>query len=532
MNAISNILHSVNTVLFPKNAASSVRVIPHFSLPVSIILGLVVVVSLFWRFTLNFNSPYLDEADYIFVGRVLLNGEYWGTKNYVFSSDLPLLLIGFASQFHGIIGARALSLLLGLSSLAFAYWFYLALSKSRFQAFVATLFLALTANHIFVSKFATYDIICFFIFTVTVLLLFKVSDALTVKPLSRSTFCILIFLTIIAAGFMSLAVLSKYMVIAYLPLLAFVFFWRHKGLAVLFGFVSASIVGFYIFQNFENLKMLYIHQIAGSHAANATYLQLAWVTFQYISVFLILGIVGFFMRKRLFGQVKKWRIVALVLLAFPLVAYHFYAQDHIAFYKHMIYAQYFLAPVLALVFAAIYTRFSKTIGNTALCVCALLLIVISSVQVHLMERAYPNTNQVIQLIKQKIKPDSIIASEDPYLLRYALYPQTPMSQVFDYYYDNNLDGKFEAREIVDGLWDGKFDYVYMDARIDPWLTKEMREAVMHRQYKKILSIPYETNMVMSGINVGVIELYERKNDVGEAYRLNKQHILSLNKNQE
>ena len=55
-----------------------------------------------WLHTdLGFNTYYVDESGYLFAGARLLDGEQWHTRSYVFSSDLPLMLLALAERGFG-----------------------------------------------------------------------------------------------------------------------------------------------------------------------------------------------------------------------------------------------------------------------------------------------------------------------------------------------------------------------------------------------------------------------------------------------
>ncbi|MEM6794937.1 MAG: glycosyltransferase family 39 protein, partial [Acidobacteriota bacterium] len=115
------------------------------------------------RADLAWNGPHMDELDYLYVGGLLLAGETWPTQTYVFSSDLPLWILALGERLGGgdFLGARAAVALLGLLSLGFLWRAAERAFRSWAVAGWATLLVAISPSHLFISRLATYDAVCF-----------------------------------------------------------------------------------------------------------------------------------------------------------------------------------------------------------------------------------------------------------------------------------------------------------------------------------------------------------------------------------
>ncbi len=315
--------------------AAHSRTVSFYMLAVSIVAAL--CVSVWQRLQLNFNAAYVDEADYLFVGRMLWLGEPWPTHTYIFSSDLPLYLLGLGDRFGGVIGGRVISAICGLVSL---YSFYRAvrlLFKEQQVALLAVLLLAIQAPHIFISKFATYDVICLAFFT-TALWLFIVACMEQEKSV--------VLLGIGASLTFFLAMMSKYIVLVYCPLLFVILWVVRRHVAWLFAGVvtllSVAYVGYYR----ADLAVLYHNQIATAHAANATPGEILWIAIAYLAP---LGLLWVWALYRSWSQ----RAIAcspaflglLLVFALPLIGYHLKSRDMISLYKHLVYGVLFLCPV-------------------------------------------------------------------------------------------------------------------------------------------------------------------------------------------
>jgi hypothetical protein len=139
------------------------------------------------------------------------------------------------------------------------------------------------------------------------------------------------------------------------------------------------------------------------------------------------------------------------------------------------------------------------------------LAAIAFFQTREMENSYPDTREAITFLKEKITPQTKIISEDPYLFRYHFYPALPLKNFAELgYHDNNLDGKSEEQDVIDAVWEGKFDYVFLTGQITPELTRKLREGVLPNSYVRIFSEPFKNSEVMRRNASGTMEIYGLK----------------------
>lgn len=92
-----------------------VRLVSYLALFVSLIIAI------WMRVRLDFNSAYLDESNYLFAGQQLIDGKDWNIVRYMFSSSLPIYIIGLGNELNGLLGARFLNTIFGLVSLLFYF---------------------------------------------------------------------------------------------------------------------------------------------------------------------------------------------------------------------------------------------------------------------------------------------------------------------------------------------------------------------------------------------------------------------------
>lgn len=463
----------------------------------AVVLGAITALALWQRVTVNFNGPYLDESDYLYVSRLLEAKQPWNTYTYIFSSQLPLHVLGFGERLGGLLGARLLAGALGLASLAFCYGAASALFVSRRAAGFATLIVLVAAPHIFISKFATYDVIAFFFFSLSLWLLFA--------GLCSARFGWLL-LTLASVAFAA-AVLSKYVVVVYAPLLALAVAVRRPRLLPFALLPCGGLLAEYLVRHWAELKQLYQIQVVGAHAKNSTRGQLLTIAAFYAApvMFLALGSVVVILRR----VGTSWRSLRLplllLLMALPMVALHVRSGDMVSMYKHMVYPVAMLA-MLAGWGLARASRVRWWLPVLALCS----LTALGYWQTRRIERAFPDFRPMLAELAPKVSPATSFLSEEAYVFRYAFGGATSNTRIYEMtWFDNDADGNRTPQDVIDAVWDGKPDYVMVHGQILPGLAATLREKVLPHQYHKVYERPYVLSDVMTRNRRGKVELWRR-----------------------
>lgn len=471
----------------------------------AILSGLLFSVAM--RLYLNFNGGHIDEYDYLFVGKQLLAGKEWRSYFYIFGSNLNWYILGIGDAIAGLAGARAVAGLFGLASLLGMFWFVRQLWQSTAVAGLSVALFALQAVHIFISKFATYDIIALAFFSLSLAPLWQACHRQDKARYPALGLAIALF---------SLAVTSKYIVIAYFPLLALAALWFAPRIGLLFGVGVGVILAVYTGLHWQDLQGLYRVQIVGVHGANADYAHLVGVIAQYLGLPLLAWALVMLWRVLLLrGQALRdpttLIMLGLLVLAMPLVAYHLRGQNMISLFKHLVYALFFLTPVMAWLLWNGLQRFQFAYVPQAVAAVGVLgMVWLNYGWLRAMENGYPDVRPMMAAIAaQPLDANTTIASEDPYLMRYAVFNQLPQTHLKELkWMDNNMDGKYEKKDAIEALWDRKFSYVFMSNLIHPKLNQDLRGVMKSRGYEKVLEIPWQTSQVMSQQNTGVLELYK------------------------
>ncbi len=470
-------------------------------------LGALVAIAVWHRASLGFNGAYLDESDYLYVSRLIEAGVPWKTYTYMFSSHIPLHVLGFGETHGGLIGARAVAAVLGLASLGFAFCAARALLGSSRVAAWSTLVLLVQAPHLFISKFATYDIVAFTFFTLSLWLL------LTALRSKRYGW----LLCLLASAAFAAAVLSKYVIIAMAPGMALLVAIRRPKLLLFALAPCVALVGEYVHRHWPDLKQLYQHQIKGAHAGNSTRLQIATIAGFYLGPLLVFfagGLAWLVARSGVTWRALRVHVLGLVL-ALPLIALHLRSRDMVSMYKHMVLPALALAPLAGW----LLHRLSRYSLAAPLAICAALT-GLGVWQARRMEHGFVDLRPLLAELGPRMGPTTTVISEEGYALRYAFAGATTGRGLYEMtWFDNNGDGDHTSQDVIDAIWDGKPDYVVVYGQVMPELAHKLREGVLTHQYRKVFDQPYKLSDVMTRIRTGRVELWKRNGTYKGQYPL-------------
>ncbi len=482
------------------------------------VIAVAVVYTVIQRTLLDFRAGHMDEYDYLFVGKSLLNGLDWPTHTYIFGANFSWYLFAAADQWlGGLRGARSLAAVFGAASLAGVYWFARALWQSHRTALCATLLMAVHSSHIFTSKIATYDAISFALFTLALApLLYSVrSSKGKTGALGQVIFAAA------GASLLLVAVLAKYTTFAYVLLIAAALLYYSLRSFIVFCAVMVAGLTLYVSIHWVDLQVLYKVQISGTHVANATYREILSRSLNHTWLLLVPSILALIVARRLpAAQAGAWRIiVALLLFSLPLFLYHLHGRNLISLYKHLTYTNLFLSCATAwLIMHWVRARAQLTYPVHRyrwwiLSVCMALYIAINHVQLQQTQRGYPDVTHLLAQVSIE-KMNGRILSEDPYLFRYLKYGELAQAQIRETtWLDNDLDGDHTVDDVKDAIWDRKFDHVLLTDAIHPALNTTLRNIMQLRGYQLQFQQNYLLSPIMTAHTRGTISLYSLSDPV-------------------
>lgn len=480
-------------------------------------IGVTVLVATWQRARLGFLAGHMDEYGYLFVAKTLLAGLDWPTHTYIFGSNISWYILGWGEAgFGGLVGARGVAALLGLLSLVGLYLFNKELWQSHRIAFLATLIMAVSAGHIFISRLASYDVVSFTFFSLAMMPLLRSckSDSSDTSP--RYRYIHLCCGIVLLLG----AVLAKYTTVAYLPFLGLVMLFVAPVIAMVGGAMLTLGIAGYLFMHWGELQVLYQVQISGTHGENTTLNDILYRAAYYTGLPLLLTLIAIYHSLRSYNYSAQTKILSLLLVfSCPLLLYHLQSKNLISLYKHLNFSLFFLVSGAAWLMTRIYDHYRLNIHSQATSIRSIpvflvaLLFSYGLLNVYLlkgMESGYPSMQGLLtHLQKNRLPGSSKILSEDPYLFRYLAFDEMPQEQISETnWLDNNKDGVHSHQDVLDALWDRKFNTVLLTDTIHPDKNSEYRSILLQRGYITHYEESYELSSVMTTNKTGILTLYQ------------------------
>lgn len=461
-----------------------------------------------WLHVQGYSNPaHMDEYDYLFVGKNLLAGNDWPSLTYIFGADFNWYLYGVSERYlGGLNGARVLATISGVFSLFVVYQITLLVWKSRIIALFSALLLSVSAPHVFISHMASYDILSFTLFASSLYPLI-----LCCLENSKNRYGYMVTGVVLFAA----AVLSKYIVLIYMPLIGVLMLCIAPRIALQAFLFLGIILASYTVVNLDDLKVLYSNQIVGVHGVNTTRLDLLRLLAPTLVLPIILWLVGFVIicRSHTPDRTKHLKLYLLsLLLATPMVFYHLYSANMISQYKHVIYALLFLAPTSAWALVKVLSTIHSLKARVLVLVIVLLpLVMISSKQISAMQNGYLDSLEMLSKVSDIVNAETTILSEDPYVFRYQLFNDIPQSQINESgWFDYNEDGVFEAEDVQRALVGRHFELVLLNDQIHPHENSRYRELLDRKGYTLVHSVPYSLSNIMTNNRKGTVSLYHRE----------------------
>jgi len=461
-------------------------------------LILIVVVSFAIRaYNLGYNSPFLDEAQYLVLGKKVLAGHWQEANPFSWVGGMPLFyppLSAFFGNF-GILGARLLNVLLGTFSVYIMYEFAKSLvlsSKEKTNEMIGLVsagFLGVLAVPIYLSRLAIYDMLSF---TLLLLGLAFLQKALVIKNAGLMQRENKFFLAAVA---FFLSFLAKYVTIIFFPL---VLLWalyqsRKLGKKVFSTFLSyfaAPLViatTAYLALNFNELRHFLADQVGDSQNRSMEILS-QFGTYTLIpTLFAASGALTLLFK-------KKFSIVVALLLASLLpLAVHLASNSLPAAHQHTFLSIIFIIPAAAYFFG-LFLEKRWLIGRFIVLLALTITFVYSQNQVRELESSWPNTNAVMTNLKASTtNHEKLLSFEDDVTKLFLTnLDEKNISGVFDFKY-KELSGEKAYQQ---ALKEGYFNFILFNDDTDNETANTVKNSVTKHyipQYNEHPFVVYKLN---------------------------------------
>lgn len=438
-------------------------------------------------FQLGYNSPFLDEAQYIVLGRKVLAGHWQEASPFSWVGGMPLFYptISAIFSFFGFLGSRLFNVILGTISVYLVYVFSKSISlsddkkKNDIIGLISASFLGVLAIPIFLSRLAIYDMLSFSLFLLGLVLLVA---ALKIRSPEEMQIETRFFLS--ATAFF-LSFLAKYITIIFFP---FILIWAlyysnklEKGTVLLYlNYFAAPLViatGGYLLWNFTQL-LHFIQDQASDPQNRSIEILLQFVRFTVLPAFLaIFGAIALFIR-------RKWFPTAVLLIAAgitPIV--HVLLNNLAAAHQHVFLSLIFILPLAGYFLSGLLMN-TRLIGVSALLVVFGFSFIYSQDQLTQLQSSWPNTDKVMNYLRSNTSNHEKLLSfeDDVTILALPNLEEKSITGVFNFKYKKLSDEEAYQQALKEGY----FDLVLFNEDTDS-ATGKVVESSITKHYKPVFN---------------------------------------------
>lgn len=435
------------------------------TLPFYFLWGLLLVLAFFIRiYHLNYNTPFIDEAIYVVIGKLGVFENDWSSYNaQSWMAGLPYVyppLSALAYVQGGIVASRLLNVVFGLLVIeeVFRFTYLLNLSTKGRQLLagsIAAFITAFSAISLHLSRLATYDILSILFMLISLNCLIKSRYYSTGK------------FFLISAAALLLAFTTKIIIGAYIPLIiaaSFYFFHRTKSrtftlyqqyflVPLFFGLLL------YLATNSQNLLSFFDTQVIGREFYSFSDLLDEIVRF--MGIVIAVSVPSSFL---LIIKGKARSVLFLLVFAFWVPLMHLVNHRMATLDKHLMFTLVFLSPLIA---SALTYWLSSPVSwyrraFAAFCLVAVPVFFFSERPLLAnLENQWQNTASVETILYQNARPDYNILTSNGAPTILALYDRVAPANVstFDWFVYGGLEGDAAYRQAVT---DGYFDLIELE----------------------------------------------------------------------
>jgi hypothetical protein len=432
--------------------------------PVNLILLILIGLAFAWRITnLLYNTLFVDEAMYIVVGNEISRGVYTQyALSWMFGSHFFPVVTSFMYDVGGVLAIRAFAAVLSMVAGLFVYLTARRLFGQT-VGFWALLLYTLAGPSVSLGQQAVYDALALPFLAAS--MYYATLAALREKANAQ------LYYSIAGAAF-ALAILSKYVSIAYLPAIGVMVlgvrlhvrnaggFLRFQSV-ILFFVPLVIILGPYLFYHFHEVRQTlggqFSFQIASRNAILTelmrdigvplllSFVGIAVILYQLTRTLRLRGLtrIGFL----LFGA-----LASLSLYTLPL--YHLYGENIRSLWKHSVFTLLFIAIPAAVAIAAalrfLYSARGRRMPQMRLLVGALLVVgCLAFVRTALdlngsFQQSFPNVERVVEYLRvdrPELNAQSFVMASASSVYETYLFPERPLPvnwySTWSMFYNNN-----------------------------------------------------------------------------------------------
>lgn len=406
-------------------------------------------------YNLNYNSPFLDEAIYITLGKALFAGTFYTENPFSWVGGMPLLyptVSALAYITGGIVGSRLVNVILGTLSVYLMY----KLTKSlrfwkdehlnKLTGIFSALFLAISEIPISLSRIATYDMLSFTFFLGGLVFLL---DSLFKKNQNSylwAAFCLL------------LAFLTKYTALMFFPFILLLAFFYTKAYnnkqiseVLFFIFMIVLGLGIYIGKFSIELSQFITIQVVNRSNLGSIGIIIQFLQFTYLPY--LLGTLGLL---ALIYFRQSYTPILIFLLSFIPIIIHTITYNSDTLEQSTIFSLLFIFPFAAYLCTFITQKY-KAASILVVIVIALLFMeyINTALRKEGLEHRWPNSTEAMKYLQKQVSGKDRILAESSSVTTLALDGKVPNQNIngpYYFLYGNKEGTQAYKKAIIDGYF--------------------------------------------------------------------------------
>lgn len=453
---------------------------------------LIVIISFLIRiYNLNYNSPFLDEAQYIVLGDKVLADHWQEGDPFSWVGGMPLFyppLSAFFANF-GILGARFLNVLLGTLSIYLMYEFSKSLllsNKERINEIIGLVsagFMGVLAIPIYLSRLAIYDMLSFTLLLTGLIFLQK---ALLIKKPNLRERENRFF---ISATALFLSFLAKYTTLMLFPFIIILALYYSKKLGkegfsnFLSHFAAPLIIATatYVIWNFSELQHFLADQVGDPQNRSKEIINQFSTYLTFPVLFAFFGSVALLLR-------KKFLILSALLMAAAIPLFvHLFTNSLPAAFQHTYLSLIFIVPLAAFLFGWILEK-RVFFGSLIVLLTLFVIFAYSQNQLQKLETSWVNTYQVMTELKSKTSNHEKILSFEDDVTKLSLtnLDEVNVKGIYSFQYNSLTDEKAYQQAVEDGY----FDLILFNEESDIDLSQVIKTSTTNHYKIEYTSHPF------------------------------------------
>ncbi len=466
---------------------------------------------------LNYNTAFVDEAIYATVGEEVLRGIYWEDAiSWMGGSYIYPVISALINRRFGLEGIRLFSTFCVLITGIVAGKIGRKLGGKKVELITLFLFLFSSVS-LNLAQLATYD---------APSLLFTALSLYTALLSQNSHRYREIVLVLFSAILISVAILTKYVAILFLPIIGILILIKGRkfeiGLAFLWTLIVVAILALFLSFYLDDVLSYFAGRNSQEPADLAKIVKELGSDAALSLTGSLLGLIFALKdKKQSFGKIltypkkfssaffpleqklqsiiekadqRKFLVILLTLGGLSPLTYHLAFLNIRSFWKHMVYASFFWAPVSGWVFYKLYKSVQNTqknttlISNLAQLILTLSLVaVITNLWINFskhwrFQRSWPSASRAIAFLERNRKPEDRIFAEASAIYKYHLFSgfEDPYSWSSTWYLEYKGKDGVEAMKLA--IRDRTFSYIILNNYFTQSIDEELLTDIKNYYY--------------------------------------------------